>query len=205
MTRIGTAAATNEHWIAEGRAGYLADFGVYAVLLVVLIAVGVSGRTGSPRNWLAAATVGAAVWTLIEYGLQRFVFQKVPAIAAIHLVHHRRPCSYLWTPTWLSLTILAGLFLAPLWRWASPPTALGAVSGIVGGYLWYGIERHVIHHGRPRWLALRLRNAGRRHALHHGSGNSGNFGVRSAIWDVAFDTVLGDREQQPNRESTVEP
>ena len=205
MTGMTASASTDERRDAEGRVGYFADFAVYAIVLVALVTVGVSGQAGSRSQWLGAAVGGAAAWTLIEYVLHRFVFHQVPAIAAIHFIHHRLPRSYLWTPTWASLAVLTGVFLLPLWRWASPTAALGVVTGIVAGYLWYGIEHHIIHHGRPRWVATALRGAGRRHALHHGSSNSGNFGVTTSVWDVAFATALTDRARRPDRESAVEP
>jgi len=190
---IRISAPTSGRPSVEGRTGYFADFTVYAVLLIGLVALGVSGRTGSHVAWLGAFALGAAFWTLIEYGLHRFVFHGVPRIAAIHAVHHRAPRSYLWTPTWLSLVVIVVLFLLPLWRWVSLNTALGVVTGVVGGYFWYGIAHHIIHHGRPQWLADALQEAGRRHALHHGSVTGGNYGVTTSLWDLAFGTALPDR------------
>lgn len=51
-----------------------------------------------------------------------------------------------------SLPVLAGVFFLPMWRLFSPGVAFGALSGLIAGWLWYGIVHHVIHHRRPRRL-----------------------------------------------------
>jgi sterol desaturase/sphingolipid hydroxylase (fatty acid hydroxylase superfamily) len=174
----------------ESKAAYYADFGVYAVLVVALTIAGLHAPWPQQAQWLGAAAAGACAWTLIEYLLHRFVFHGVPFISGFHELHHRSPRAYLGTPTWLSLAILAGVFLIPLWRATSMSIACGTIAGIAGGFLWYGIVHHVIHHRRPRRLAVLLKGAAHRHRRHHYSGEVGNFGVSTQLWDLVFRTGL---------------
>jgi sterol desaturase/sphingolipid hydroxylase (fatty acid hydroxylase superfamily) len=84
---------------------------------------------------LAAAIAGGVSLTLVEYLLHRFVFHRVPLIADLHHAHHALPRAYVGTPTWASLVILAGVFFVPTWRLFSLNVALGAISGLITGWL----------------------------------------------------------------------
>jgi sterol desaturase/sphingolipid hydroxylase (fatty acid hydroxylase superfamily) len=85
------------------------------------------------------------------------------------------------------------VFFIPIWRLFSLEVAFAAFSGIIAGWLWYGIVHHVIHHRRPRGLAVALRVASHRHLLHHSPYLSGNFGVTTAVWDRLFGTLISPR------------
>jgi sterol desaturase/sphingolipid hydroxylase (fatty acid hydroxylase superfamily) len=169
---------------------YYADFGIYGMLVVALLVLTLHGSRSDKLNWLAAAISGAASWTLVEYLLHRFVLHRMPLIADLHHAHHATPRAYLGTPTWVSLPVLAGVFFVPVWRLFSLNVAFGAISGFIGGWLWYGLVHHVIHHRRPRRLAMALRGASHRHLLHHSPHLSGNFGVTTAIWDYVFGSQI---------------
>jgi sterol desaturase/sphingolipid hydroxylase (fatty acid hydroxylase superfamily) len=187
------AALCRETWqtrIVAGKIRYYADFLVYG-LLVLAIAVLTCRKSSSEQwAWLSAAMVGGFSWTLVEYVLHRFVFHGVPFVAELHHAHHISPRAYLGTPTWASLAVLMFVVLLPIWRLTSLNVALGAVSGLVTGWLWYGVVHHVIHHRRPRRLATALRVASNRHFLHHAPHASGNFGVTTGIWDCVFGTEI---------------
>lgn len=86
--------------------------------------------------------------------------------------------------------ILAGVFFVPMWRLFSLNVAFGAISGLITGWLWYGVVHHVIHYRRPRRLAIALRAASYRHLLHHSPYLSGNLGVTTAVWDFLFGTHI---------------
>jgi sterol desaturase/sphingolipid hydroxylase (fatty acid hydroxylase superfamily) len=176
--------------IPSGKVGYYADFVFYGMLVVVLVAFALQESRSNQLIWLTAAFAGAVSWTLVEYVLHRFVFHRMPLIADLHDAHHAAPRAYLGTPTWASLLILAGVFFVPLWRLFSLEVASGTVSGLIAGWLWYGIVHHVIHYRRPRRLAVALRAASRRHLLHHSPYVSGNFGVTTAVWDYLFGTHI---------------
>jgi cyclopropane-fatty-acyl-phospholipid synthase len=90
---------------AHGRAAYRADFlrhgATKASLVVLLIAVGPGGQ--------GAALAGLLGWSLIEYGLHRFVLHGLAPLHRWHEQNHERPTVLTCTPTPLS-GILNGLF-----------------------------------------------------------------------------------------------
>ncbi len=175
--------------MTNGKLGYYADFIIYAVVLVALVVLTPRGSRSDQLIWLGAAAAGAASWTLIEYVMHRFVFHRMPLITDLHHAHHASPRAYLGTPTWLSLLILGLLFFLPLWRLFTLNIAFGAISGLIAGWLWYGIVHHVIHYRRPRRLAIALKAASHRHLRHHGAAY-GNFGVTTPVWDHVFGTHI---------------
>jgi len=182
----------------NGKIGYYADFIIYGVLVIVLVAFTLRESRSAQLIWLAAASAGAGSWTLVEYLLHRFVLHRMPLIADLHHAHHAAPRAYVSTPTWASALVLVGVFFVPIWRLISLNVALGAVGGLVAGWLWYGIVHHVIHYRRPRRLAIALRGATHRHHLHHSPYLSGNFGVTTAIWDYVFGTYIAAHSTASN-------
>jgi sterol desaturase/sphingolipid hydroxylase (fatty acid hydroxylase superfamily) len=172
----------------NGKTGYFADFIVYGALVVAFVTFTFRGSRSDELTWLTAAIAGGAGWTLVEYVMHRFVLHRFPVIADLHHVHHTAPRSYVSTPTWASLLVLGGFFFIPLWRLFSLNVAFGAISGLIAGWLWYGVVHHVIHYRRPRVLATALRRASHRHLLHHSPYISGNFGVTTSLWDHVFGT-----------------
>ena len=174
----------------NGKFGYYADFIIYGMLLVALVTFPLRESRSDQLIWLAAAIAGVGSWTLVEYLLHRFVFHRMPLIADLHHAHHAAPRAYVGTPTWASLLIMAGVFFVPIWHLFSLNVALGAIGGIITGWLWYGVVHHVIHYRRPRRLAIALRVATHRHLLHHSPHVSGNFGVTTAAWDYLFGTHI---------------
>lgn len=177
----------------NGKIGYYADFIFYVLLLFALAAFTLRGSGSDRLIWLGAAIAGAGSWTLVEYVLHRFVFHRMPLIADLHHAHHVAPRAYLGTPTWLTLALLGGVFFLPIWRLFTLNIAFGAISGLIAGWLWYGIVHHVIHHRRPRRLAMALKAASHRHLRHHGADVSGNFGVTTSVWDYVFRTNISSR------------
>jgi sterol desaturase/sphingolipid hydroxylase (fatty acid hydroxylase superfamily) len=172
------------------KAGYYADFAVYVILLGVLIRIGLLEHEWSQHlRWLGAAVAGGAVWTLIEYALHRFGFHRLPVLSALHGMHHESPRALLGTPSWLSLAVVGGTLFLPVLYLSSLNVASGVTSGVIAGYLWYGVLHHVVHHRRPRFIATRVAVASHRHFRHHANA-VGNFGVTTAFWDHVFGTAL---------------
>jgi sterol desaturase/sphingolipid hydroxylase (fatty acid hydroxylase superfamily) len=195
-TKIGhrlSAGRAKREAMVNGKIGYFADFIIYAVVLFALVAFTLRGSQSERLTWVGAAIAGASSWTLIEYLMHRFVFHRMPLVADLHDAHHAAPRAYLGTPTWLSLPILGGVFFLPIWHLFTLNIAFGALSGLIGGWLWYGIVHHVIHHRRPRRLAMALKAASHRHLRHHFDHGSGNFGVTTQVWDYVFGTHLSSR------------
>jgi sterol desaturase/sphingolipid hydroxylase (fatty acid hydroxylase superfamily) len=189
----GSVASAARVWpagVLNSKVGYYADFIIYGTLVAALAVFALRESHHDRLMWLAAAISGAGSWTLVEYLLHRFVFHRVPLIADLHHAHHTAPRAYIGTPTWVSLLTLTAVFFVPVWRLSSLNIALGAISGLITGWLWYGIVHHVIHHRRPRGLAAALKAASHRHFLHHSPYVSGNFGVTTSVWDRVFGTDI---------------
>jgi cyclopropane-fatty-acyl-phospholipid synthase len=176
---------TTEHH----KAGYAADFVLYggAALGLSLLLV-LAGPPARRPELLALALVGLFAWTLVEYGLHRFVLHGPQPFRGWHEEHHRRPRALIGTPTVLSATLIAALVFMPavvfgdLWR------ACALTLGLLTGYFLYSVMHHAIHHWRPgnAWT----RRARRWHALHHSPVEpAGRYGVSSGLWDVVFGTA----------------
>ncbi|MBX2799350.1 MAG: sterol desaturase family protein [Myxococcales bacterium] len=134
--------------------------------------------------------LGLLTWTLLEYGLHRYVFHHGMwgrAAAREHTRHHKEVS---WFAPWSSKLRLAAAVLTPLalagWALGGGGTALAYVGGIVGGWLGYELLHRRIHVAAP------LNGYGawaRRHHLHHHFGNPAtNHGVTSPLWDWVFGT-----------------
>jgi sterol desaturase/sphingolipid hydroxylase (fatty acid hydroxylase superfamily) len=175
---------TTEH----GKSGYRADFILYGLAATALGSF--LAFEGPRARWPETASftlLGLAGWTLVEYGLHRFVLHGLQPFRRWHAEHHRRPQALIGTPTILSAALIAALVFMPalllgdLWR------ACALTFGLMTGYFIYAITHHAVHHWRPRSEWARRRR--RAHALHHGSvAPMARYGVTSAFWDVVFGT-----------------
>ena len=167
------------------RWSYRAD---YVVLPLLVSAVGrVSLQQASAwqiEQWVASALAGFVGWTLLEYGLHRWLLHRVPPFRRLHEAHHAQPSALIGTPTWVSTPLFATtwLVLAQVLPWSA---AGGAVVGLMLGYLAYCLLHDAVHHLRAApagWLA----RAKRRHARHHRRGARSDFGVTTELWDRVF-------------------
>ena len=167
------------------KTGYYADFVVYPLLLVVL-GWAAFRTTASNQRWegLLVFVAGVFLWTLLEYLLHRHILHRLKPFKGLHDLHHARPTDLVGTPTWLSVSLFAGLALL-LWGSTDAGLAGGLTAGLMLGYLWYVSVHHAVHHIKARsgsWLY----RAKLRHAMHHQPGRPCNFGVTTGLWDVAF-------------------
>ena len=173
------------------KTAYYADFAIYgAVITAAVIITAWRSNLHDFSVWLLAVAAGATLWTLLEYVIHRYVFHQMPVFSPMHGAHHDAPLAFIGTPTWLSLGVILGALFLPAWGLASLNTASGITVGFMGGFSWYGLVHHAIHHRHPRIIARRLIVASRRHAQHHYSTQPGNFGVTTLFWDRVFGTVL---------------
>jgi sterol desaturase/sphingolipid hydroxylase (fatty acid hydroxylase superfamily) len=177
--------------LSTTKIAYFTDFAIYGSVLALLsTATFYSGGWGERIRWLLALLIGGATWTLLEYLLHRFVLHGLRPFTVLHALHHDAPRAYLGTPTWVSLAVFGGVFFLPAWWGFSFAAAAGLTTGMILGYVWYGLVHHVVHHRRPAVLALRLGGAMRRHQRHHNPTQHGNFGVTTPLWDSVFQTRL---------------
>ena len=175
---------TTEH----GRAGYLADFVLYAAASAALaVVLSYAAPPARGAEILALSLLGLVTWTLVEYLLHRFVLHGLQPFQAWHAEHHRRPRALIGTPTILSaglitaLVFIPALVLSDLWR------AIALTFGLLTGYLVYAVVHHATHHwsADSNWL----RRLKRHHALHHSPVMpAARYGVTSALWDIVFRT-----------------
>jgi sterol desaturase/sphingolipid hydroxylase (fatty acid hydroxylase superfamily) len=178
------------------RSGYYADFVVYPLAILALLASALV-LEGAWRYWTLCAFVlaGVATWTLFEYLLHRHVLHRVPVLHDMHEAHHADPAALVGTPSWLSLLLfLLGALLPAWWGLGSEP-ASAFTAGMMFGYLCYVGVHHVTHHWRlqPGTFLYWLKH---RHARHHFSKTPGNFGVTTPFWDIVFGTDLSNPSRQ---------
>lgn len=170
---------------------YFADFILYPA--AILLGAGMLLWQGAGPVWalLLAAALGFLAWSLVEYGLHRFVLHGLQPFKRWHEAHHQRPYALIGTSTLVSLSLMGLLVLWPLTlllgRWIGLATTLGLATG----YLLYVLVHHATHHWKAApgsWMRLRKRD----HALHHRPGAHGWYGVTTAFWDRVF---LTDRNR----------
>jgi len=151
--------------------------------------------------WLVP--VGLLLWTLLEYGLHRFVFHiQVPLpnpvlrdlLNASHLGHHASPrdrTKVLVHPSY-GLVISAILYFL-LWVVSgSLFSAAGIMTGIWAGFLYYEAVHYRVHFSLSGsgFIARQRRT----HFYHHFTNNKRCFGVTSPLWDYVFRTTLPQRQ-----------
>ncbi|CAI4718989.1 CDA_G0043030.mRNA.1.CDS.1 [Saccharomyces cerevisiae] len=143
--------------------------------------------------------VGVFVWTLIEYGLHRFLFhfddwlpESNIAFAThflLHGCHHYLPMDKyrLVMPPTLFVILCAPFYklvfaLLPLY-WA-----YAGFAGGLFGYVCYDECHFFLHHSK---LPPFMRKLKKYHLEHHYKNYQLGFGVTSWFWDEAFGTYLG--------------
>ena len=174
---------------------YRVDFALYAAASAALGLLLVLGcPAGSARVLAVWSVAGAALWTLVEYLLHRFVLHGLPPFKRWHAEHHQRPTALIASPPLMSGVLFVLLATLPGWWLLGGWPACALTFGLITGYLIYGLTHHATHHavpllhGRSAWLAQRRRW----HALHHAAARAGaepgHYGVSSSLWDHAFGT-----------------
>lgn len=157
------------------------------------------------------AALGALSWTLLEYGLHRFVFHFEPdpgselqkdASWLIHGIHHDYPWDrdrLVMPPT---VTALIALIVWLAFRWLGSAEHAW-MAGMVGGYVWYDLTHYYLHHAAPttafgKWLR-------RYHLVHHFQTPEKRYGITTPLWDHVFGTFPRDKYQGlPDDESRLE-
>lgn len=176
--------------LEASRAAYRADFAVYGAASAALAALLLWRAPPGQTPWLLASVgAGGALWTLVEYGLHRFVLHGLQPFQGWHTDHHRRPAARIGTPTLVSAAGFAALVFAPAWALLGAWPGCALTLGMLLGYLAFAAIHHAAHHAVPgplegtRWLHRRRRW----HAAHHRrDALPGCYGVSTGLWDRAF-------------------
>ncbi|HEY4122400.1 MAG TPA: sterol desaturase family protein [Byssovorax sp.] len=152
------------------------------------------------------AVLGLLVWTLLEYGLHRYLFHYIgPRLwqrrlhFVAHGVHHDFPQDRdrLVMPLGVSVPIGALVY----WIFhllGGPMFALPTFVGFGVGYLAYDGTHYAIHHLRmsSRWGKWIKRH----HMVHHHTGSSARWGVSSPLWDYVFGTMGTEAAPRADRQ-----
>lgn len=181
------------------------SFWIFPLLAILLIVV--TSRVEPEREYhdlLWLLPLGVLAWTLLEYGLHRYVFHirfvirnaKVREfVNASHLSHHgapRNPDKLLVRPVY-GLAMSALLFAFFYFLSGSVFSTAGTLAGIWAGFLYYEAVHYRVHlTTAPSGFIARQRRA---HFYHHFTNPERCFGVTSPLWDYVFKTKL-PRPQQ---------
>jgi len=138
---------------------------------------------------------GFVSWSLIEYGLHRFVFhydarsrvgQKL--LYHAHIAHHENPKGNTrhFASLLLSTPVAAAYWLIA-WAVTGSWTVASYLSiGMASGYLCYQWLHYQCHHRKSRVRLLRYLR--KYHLLHHYRTPELRFGVTSPLFDLVFGT-----------------
>ncbi len=157
---------------------------------------------------LLGAGGGLLLWTLLEYGLHRFVHERVTHLAGgrpPHLGHHARPKDLRVMVTPLSFTLPAALVLWVLLKLAAGEWAFAGVVliGVLAGYFAYEIVHYSVHMSTADGWLLRFWRA--YHFRHHFQNSKAWYGVTSPLWDYAFGSVAAAKPPSGNRSGAAGP
>jgi len=169
-------------------------------------------RFAAPRA-LVTFVLGLLAWTLLEYGLHRFLFHLAPEPTfeskfrqfMVHGYHHEFPNDRMRLVAPLLLSVPVGLCVAGAYYllfgsyyW------LTWFAGTILGYIAYDWMHYYTHHFRPTTRLGRFLR--RYHMEHHYKDSGSHFGISSPLWDYVFGTAkLREGAGEPSREGLGEP
>jgi len=145
-----------------------------------------------PLTVALAFGLGAAGWSLAEYGLHRFVFHGASATrlgAGEHRRHHAEVDYFApwWQKALAALAVTASMLPLSLLG-AGPAAGLAFTGGFIAMYLAYEVLHRTAHTRPPRGRYGRWRR--RNHFAHHFMDPRRAQGVTTPVWDVVFGTRL---------------
>ena len=159
-----------------------------------------------PLIALSLWAMGLFVWTIVEYGLHRFVFHldgylpDHPVFLTLHFllhgVHHYLPMDgyRLVLPPTLFI-ILAYPFYRLVFSIFPFYMACSGFAGGTLGYIMYDVTHYVLHHTH---LPKYLQDLKTYHLEHHYKNYEMGFGVTSRFWDVIFNTEIESTYEKRN-------
>ncbi|KAJ9219514.1 hypothetical protein DTO271D3_742 [Paecilomyces variotii] len=144
--------------------------------------------------------LGLCIWTLVEYGMHRFLFHidkylpdnrvGISLHFVLHGIHHYLPMDKyrLVMPPTLFLILATPFYkLAHAvfsYNWYA---AVMVYCGGIFGYICYDMTHYFLHH---RNLPLYYKELKKYHLQHHFADFDNGFGVTSRFWDRVFGTEL---------------
>jgi sterol desaturase/sphingolipid hydroxylase (fatty acid hydroxylase superfamily) len=172
------------------------SFWIFPFLAVILLTISAEAEPDRTATELfALIPVGVILWSLLEYGLHRFVFHRDRTdtfigriVTGSHLSHHGSPRDpdKVLVHTSFALPVSVVLFSVLYGITGSFFQASGVMSGIWAGFLYYELVHYRVHCTASGFLLMRRQR--RAHFHHHFSDSSRCFGVTSPLWDAVFGT-----------------
>jgi sterol desaturase/sphingolipid hydroxylase (fatty acid hydroxylase superfamily) len=173
---------------------YYADFFGSFACVAVLSVLSTSNDTWVARaEWLICLMIGAALWTLLEYCIHRWLYHGVEFFVRLHDAHHAEPNAHIGAPPVLGIALIFLMIYAPV-ATVNMMVASGLTTGMLVGYMAYQLVHHATHYWRPVYGTYHYR-ARLHHSVHHYHPELGNYGVTCAFWDYIFDTCAVARRE----------
>lgn len=172
------------------------SFWVFPLLSVALLLLIPTTHIHSTMDLIGLIALGAAMWTLLEYGFHRFLLHAEFRNAVMrkfvngsHLQHHHAPRDrdliLVQLPFALATSVLIYGFLLAATR--DFFVTGGLMSGIWLGFLYYEAVHYRVHMSLTNSSLLQQQR--RAHFYHHFSNSKQCYGVTSPIWDYVFGTM----------------
>jgi sterol desaturase/sphingolipid hydroxylase (fatty acid hydroxylase superfamily) len=172
-----------------GTFGYYADFLSAFMGGFILCVLAMANGTWLLRGeWIASLIVGVGLWTILEYGIHRWLYHGVEFFMRLHNAHHEEPNAYVGAPPFIGVALIFLLIYLPV-ELAGLTIASGLTTGVLAGYMAY----QLVHHATHFWLPARgtyLYRARLRHSRHHYHRKLGNFGITTVLWDQVFGSAI---------------
>jgi hypothetical protein len=181
----------------------LKHFAPFYFSAALALCLGVFAASSGPHSWTVVILlmVGFLSWSLIEYGLHRFIFHYDAKsrlgrrlLYDAHLAHHDDPIATkrIFASLSLSLPLSATYWLLAWLVTGSWATASLLFIGMASGYFSYEWLHFQCHHGKSRLRVLRYLK--KYHLLHHFKTPELRFGVTTPLIDLVFGTFRSVNE-----------
>ncbi|KAI8148229.1 hypothetical protein BJV82DRAFT_591353 [Fennellomyces sp. T-0311] len=175
----------------------------YVVPIIWLPVVGYSMKLsldyGMPLGSVLSFALGVVIWSLLEYGLHRFLFHVDEWLPdhqlaftlhfTLHGFHHYLPMDRLRLVMPPALNVLISYPLTRLGHALFPPMmAYGVIAGGYFGYILYDCVHYYLHHAKV--FEFHFKEMKKYHMAHHYKDFELGYGITSKVWDYIFGTVL---------------
>lgn len=128
---------------------------------------------------------GVLFFTLVEYVVHAHIFHgPFPAFVKAHVQHHKHPLRYDAMPFFFAQIIISPVYIVAILLFSFELASV-FTSGILIGYIIYGLAHHAMHRVKPknRYFKYMIDF----HDIHHANPKM-NHGVTVPIWDMIFGT-----------------
>ena len=171
--------------LTRSRFNYIFSFYFDGVTALLLLYLALQRGDATPLSALVSFVVGFLLFSFIEYAFHAWLFHgKISIFVTGHAAHHKDPFGYDALPFFFgSLVALVLYALAALV--VGETLALLFASGVLSGYLAYGLMHHAMHRIYPNNRYFRYMVS--LHDMHHQNIRK-NHGVTSPVWDILLGT-----------------